>query len=293
MLNFIRRAWSSPVHEGDIERALEGLGLTGASTVLVHSSLSSFGQMAGGAQAVLQALTATVGTIVAPTFSYECLVWPPAARRADWPRIVKDGPRFHAQTPVSRDIGRVPQVLLDSFQAARSTHPALSFAALGPEAESVLDRQSLSNPYAPVGRLYELDGDVLLIGVDQRSNTTVHYGEYLAGRPLLDRYVLTDRGIELTYFPNCSAGFNDLEPRLTFRREAKVGRSTLVRLRVRDVVDSTVAALGRDPEALLCSYSGCRCQQVRRTARRSGLTPRWSENTESLSSPPQTSAQLV
>ncbi|HEX2864587.1 MAG TPA: AAC(3) family N-acetyltransferase [Deinococcales bacterium] len=274
MFNLIRRAWSDPVHEGDIERALEALGLNDASSVLVHSSLSSFGRVAGGAGAVIAALTSVAGTVVMPAFSYDCLVWPAAARQPDWPRVVSDGPRFYEQTPVSRDIGRVAQVFLDHPGVQRSFHPALSFSAAGPQAASILEAQTLDSPYAPIGRLYDLDGDVLLIGVDNRSNTTIHYGEFLAGRPLLDRYVRTRNGVERTYFPNCSAGFNALAPRLTFTRQARVGRSQLLRLSVRDVVDATVAALNANPEALLCSYSGCRCQHVRRLVRRSGLTPR-------------------
>ena len=32
---------------------------------------------------------------------------------------------------------------------------------------------------SPVGRVYELDGQVLLLGVDHTANTTIHLGEYM------------------------------------------------------------------------------------------------------------------
>ena len=35
-----------------------------------------------------------------------------------------------------------------------------------------------------------------------------------------------------------------------------------------------IAALTRDPELLLCTAPGCRCQEVRRLVRQTGLTPR-------------------
>ena len=39
-------------------------------------------------------------------------------------------------------------------------------------------------------------------------------------------------------------------------------------------LDATVRLLTQDPEALLCTYPSCRCQEVRRLVRKQGLTPR-------------------
>ena len=36
---------------------------------------------------------------------------------------------------------------------------------------------------SPVGRVYELDGQVLLLGVDHTANTTIHLGEYMEDAP--------------------------------------------------------------------------------------------------------------
>ena len=275
MLNLIRRAWNAPVHAGDLERALASLGLDGTRDAIAHASLSAFGYVNGGAPAVVDALRATVRTLVVPAFTYYCLVWPEDQRRPDWPRHpAPDGPPFRPDSPVSPDIGRVPQVLLESYGAVRSGHPALSFAGLGERAGAVLATQSLQHPYAPIGALYRLDAVVLLLGVDQRSNTTIHYGEYLAGRPLLDRFANGPDGVQHTFFPNCSAGFNVIEPHLSTLRTAEVGRASVSVMAVRDVVDTTMRLLRRDPEALLCDYSNCRCQAVRDRVKRVGLTPR-------------------
>jgi aminoglycoside 3-N-acetyltransferase len=276
MLNFVRRAYSGPVHPGDLERALTSLGLDGRTDAIIHSSLSSFGYVYGGAPSLIETLQSKVRTILTPAFSYYTLVWPEHLRQSDWPKhLPVDGPIFRTDSPVSSDIGRIPQTLLERSQAQRSSHPALSFLALGEQAEKLLRVQSLENPYAPIGALYQLDGDVLLLGVDHRSNTTIHYGEYLAGRPLLDRYANSKDGTVHTYFPNCSAAFNILQSKLESLETVDCGKAVISRMKVRDVVDSTVRLLEKNPEALLCTYQGCRCQTVRDKIRKRGLEPRF------------------
>lgn len=271
MLNFLRRP---AVTEDELEGALAECGLDGSPHVIVHASLRAFGHIDGGAPAVLRALRGRAATVVMPAFSYYTLVWPEEGRGPDWPRPAPPpGANFGRYTKVSPDIGRVAQTLVDNPNAARSFHPALSFVAVGDKADEVLGVQSLDVPYAPIGKLYDEDGLAVLFGVDHRSNTTVHYGEYLAGMPLLDRYVLVNGRVQKTSFPNCSADFGRLAPHVQ-GATAQVGRGRISVFRVRELVDRTRELLARDPEALLCTYPGCRCQTVRRMVRERGLTPR-------------------
>ena len=60
------------VTKADIKKALRELGLKGGDIVGVHSSLSSFGYVEGGADAVIDAILETVGpegSVVFPTYS--------------------------------------------------------------------------------------------------------------------------------------------------------------------------------------------------------------------------------
>ena len=60
------------VTKDNIIKGLTSVGLNQGNVVLVHSSLSSFGYVEGGADAVIDALLETVGpagTVVVPTFS--------------------------------------------------------------------------------------------------------------------------------------------------------------------------------------------------------------------------------
>lgn len=262
MLNMLRRPHVSSKMIAD---GLSALGLNGSQHAIVHASLRSFGQVEGGAVTLLSELMQHTATLSAPAFTYATLL------RASTSSIYAT---FNRQTRVSRDIGRIPQLLVDQPAALRSFHPALSFVALGQYAHAITQAQSLANPYGPIGALYDLDAVVLLLGVDHSSNTTLHYGEYLAGVPLLTRYVPLEGQVVPTAFPNCSADFENIAA-LVQGRSVTVGRAQLRAYRVRDLVDGVLAFLTGQPEGLLCTYPTCRCQEVRRMIRSGGLlTPR-------------------
>jgi aminoglycoside N3'-acetyltransferase len=67
---------ASPVSRSDLLSGLVSLGLLGGDNIVVHSRLSSFGHIAGGADTVIDVLQEIVtdrGTIVMPTFSGELI----------------------------------------------------------------------------------------------------------------------------------------------------------------------------------------------------------------------------
>ncbi|ADV68042.1 AAC(3) family N-acetyltransferase [Deinococcus maricopensis] len=261
MLNFLRRPNVTPA---DLDDALADLGLDGTQAAIAHVSLRSFGNVEGGASAVVDALRARTRTLVTPAFTYYTLLPGPTA---------SIHATLHRESRVSSDIGAVPQALVDTPEAERSFHPALSYVAVGPDARAILNTQSLESPYAPIGALYDLDGVALLLGVDHSSNTSVHYGEHWAGMPLLTKYVPHGGRVVATAFPNCSADFEHVAP-FVQARESRAGNARLRAYRVRDLVDAARTLIERDPEVLLCTYPGCRCQEVRRRVRAEGLTPR-------------------
>ena len=261
MLNLLRRP---QVSAAELGRSLEALGLDGTQHVIVHASLRSFGHLEGGAKTAVQELAQRTATLVAPSFTYSTLLSRPSSMIHQ---------TFHRDSRVSRDIGRVSQELVEQAAARRSFHPALSFVALGQEAGRVTAAQSLDSPYQPIGALYDLDGYALLMGVDFGSNTTIHYGEHLAGMPLLTRWVPMNGQAAPTAFPNCSANFGVLRPFVS-GREVTAGPASLALYRVRELVDAAQALLERDPEALLCNVRSCRCQEVRLRVREEGLRPR-------------------
>ena len=93
-----------------------------------------------------------------------------------------DHPFDPRQTPCT-GMGVVAQTFWQQPAVMRSDSPH-AFAASGPQASHITAPHPVDLPHglnSPVGRVYELDGQVLLLGVGHDSNTTIHLAEHLAG----------------------------------------------------------------------------------------------------------------
>jgi aminoglycoside 3-N-acetyltransferase len=183
----------APVTQGSIRSELASLGVPRAATVLVHSSLSRLGWVAGGAHAVVLALVEAVGpdgTLVMPTHSTHLTDpanWEhPPVPESWWPVIREQTPAFDPKVTPTRQMGVIVETFRHLPGVVRSTHPMVSFAALGPLAEEILDRHELNDGMgegSPLGRLYDADGWVLLLGVGHANNTSLHLAEARAEFP--------------------------------------------------------------------------------------------------------------
>jgi aminoglycoside 3-N-acetyltransferase len=172
---------------------LTALGLRPGDVVLVHSSMRSIGFVVGGAQAVVQALLDTVGaagTIVVPTHTSDNCDpsgWAnPPVPQEWWPVIREQAPGFDPARSPSRWMGVLAEVVRTWPGAARSTHPRLSFAALGAQAADITAGHRLDDALgdsSPLGAVYRLDGKVLLIGCGHDSNTSLHLAEWRRPAP--------------------------------------------------------------------------------------------------------------
>ncbi|MET9019663.1 AAC(3) family N-acetyltransferase [Actinopolymorpha sp. NPDC004070] len=152
------------------------LGLRPGHHVLVHSSLSSMGHVAGGAATVVRALLDVVGpagTVLAPTLTGNEHVGPHA-------EVVFDLAESPSWT------GVIPATVRQWDGAVRSAHPTHSVAAIGAAARRLTegheDCLTPCGPGSPYARLAaDPDGMILLLGCDHESNTTLHHVEELAG----------------------------------------------------------------------------------------------------------------
>lgn len=237
----------------DIVRGLRELGLVSGDRVMVHSSMAAFGPVDGGADTVIDALLEAVGPdglVVVPTFGCK----PPFDRRS-------------SATP----LGAVPDRFWRRAEAVRSLHPTHSVAAIGKGAEDLIrDHEKAPTAYSegtPYHTLAMQGGKVLLLGVDQDRNTTLHTAEALAEAPYLDDVegaYTNDKGNAVTIGVRAMAGphrdFIGLDRLFRERGIMSVGRIGGAVCRLMDgrqMVETALEAIRRDPAAVLCGNPAC------------------------------------
>jgi aminoglycoside 3-N-acetyltransferase len=254
----------------ELVTAFRKLELPPGKPVVAHASLSAFGQVQGGAQTLLGALTAVCASLVMPAFTYKTMVCPgtgPAnnglsyGTRQDSNRMALI---FHPDMPADRLIGVLSEALRRHPQAQRSLHPILSFTGL--HAQAALEAQTYLEPLGTIRVLDEQGGWVLLLGVNHTVNTSIHYAECLAGRKQFVRWALTQHGVrECPGFPGCSDGFAALAPFLEgHTRRAQVGSALVQAVSLAALIKTVRELIASDPLALLCTNSYCeRCESVR------------------------------
>jgi aminoglycoside N3'-acetyltransferase len=252
---------------------LRALGVGPGGVLLVHTSFRAMRPVEGGPRGLIAALRDALGpagTLVMPSWSGN-----------------DDQPFDPATAPASPDLGVVADVFWRLAGVRRSPH-CFAFAAAGPDAERITAGALPIPPHAaasPVGRVHELGGRVLLLGVGHDADTTLHLAELLAGVPYrVPKHctVLRDgRPVRIDYGENdhCCARFALVDDWLRARNlqtEGRVGRAHARLARSRDIVAVALERLADDPLLFLHSpAAGCaECDAARgSTAGRGRGTP--------------------
>ena len=249
---------------------LRQLDLWRGRPVICHVSLSAFGDVRGGAGAVLGALLGTFDSLVMPAFTYKTMVIPESGpeENACVYGSGKDANLmaefYRPDMPADRMMGVVAEAFRQRPGVLRGNHPILSF--VGYQADAAVRAQSLADPLAPVGVLAGQGGWVLLLGVDHTVNTSLHYAEKLAGRKQFVRWALTTGGVvECPGFSGCSDGFNQAAPWLEgITRRVKIGSAQVQALPLNEMIGIVKEKLSADAGAMLCDRLDCeRCNAVR------------------------------
>jgi aminoglycoside 3-N-acetyltransferase len=256
-----------------LKSAFEKLALSD-KPVIAHASLRPFGQVNGGAGAVLEAMLDSCAGVIMPTHTYKTQIVPEVGppnngiTYGSGRRLNQMAEPFRPDMRADPLMGILPETLRRHPSAGRTSHPILSFA--GVNADFALSAQTLQEPLAPVGALAEKDGWVVLINVDHTVNTSMHYAERLAGRTQFVRWALTgDRVLECPNYPGDSRGFQAIEPYLLpDTRCVKLGQGYMQALPLQRLLDLVQEIVLKDPLALLCDRSDCeRCNAVKATGR--------------------------
>ena len=172
---------------------LRAAGVVPGMTVLVHSALSKLGWVVGGPVAVVQALMQVItpdGTLMMPTHSTsnsDPRYWSNPPVPESWWQVIRDEmPAYDRAITPTRGMGAIVEAFRTFPNVIRSAHPAVSFAAWGAHAQRItydhLPEQDVGEG-SPLAHLYDLDGYVLLLGVDHGNNTSLHLSEARATFP--------------------------------------------------------------------------------------------------------------
>jgi len=241
------------VSKRSITDGLVELGLGESDLVVVHSSLSSFGKVEGGADAVVDAILEVIGrggTLVVPTFTFGTGV-------------------FDADETPSM-VGAVTESVRRRPDSLRSRHPSHSVAATGPLAEAIVEGHELTHAFGRASALYKVlqaGGRILQLGTTHTTNSMIHVAEEIAHSPYLDRQrqveIRTQSGRIVRKWirrPGCSRGFDVLdEPLLDADAISHViiGDCRARLMTARAVVEAAVGMLKFDPTSLLCNEPDC------------------------------------
>jgi len=255
--------------------AFREIGLSPGDSFIVHSSYRSLGGVDGGPEAVIDAMLEAIGpkgNLVLPTFNYTGNIAKPHFDPAVTPCLT----------------GIIPELGRKRPNAVRSLHPTHSVAVIGPDAvELTKDHMAYRTVGigSPFDRLAQAGGKVLLLGVGNTSNTTVHVGEEYAGipkaswfdKPAFAKVLMPDGTVvahEIDTSTSCSTAFDAVEYALRRHgeiRDLTVGGSRLKLMLGGDVIRRVCEIIEEKPDILLCTRPGCRpCTGARRNLREQG-----------------------
>ena len=224
----------------------------------MHSSLSRFGYIEGGAEALIDALLEVVGpggTVMVPTLTGS-------------QDLSADNPPTFDPDVTPCWTGRVPESFRQRPTAVRSLHPTHSVAAIGTHARAFTKGHEYSitpcGPDSPYGRLVEDRGFIVLLGVTHSSNTTFHHVEEIVGVPyhmqpgLVAARVAKGGELRIIHLMIHRYGprrdFQRMEPLLRERgiqRDGQIGRAEVRLVDAYSMVQVTRLALLQDPTILL------------------------------------------
>jgi aminoglycoside N3'-acetyltransferase len=235
------------IYQSTLTSQLLELGVSPGGVVVVHTAFSKVGPVDGGPVGLIAALRDAIGpegTLVMPSMSDD------------------DAHPFDPTRTPCLGMGIVAETFWKTPGVLRSDSPH-AFAAVGPRAAEITAPHPLDVPHgldSPVGRVYQADGQILLLGVGHDANTTIHLAESMAPvRYYLSKYLTVLRsGQPVRYqydeIDHCCERFKLVDEWLdAVGRQVRgiVGHGEARLMQSRDVVSVVVEQLRRNETVFL------------------------------------------
>jgi aminoglycoside N3'-acetyltransferase len=256
----------------DLVKSLKELGLRKGDVCVVRAALRKVGEVEGKRSAIIMdALLEVVGeegTILTLTFT-------PAYRLP----IDKNNPKYEYKLDSVPYSGGFAKECLSRENAVRSRHPTNSFCAIGRDAHFVLDEQDeKSSSFAPIGKVLEKNGNLLLIGCVESSPgfTTVHWAQWLLGlakkskeRNKMGVYYFDDKEEKQLYVRGdtggCSMGFHKFYKHYRdagVLSEGLVGDAPSMLIDAKKAIEIETPLIEADPCFPFCDDPACKTCRI-------------------------------
>lgn len=256
----------------DLRAGFERLGLIG-KRVAIHSSLRSFGHVAGGAEAIVDECINSFELILTPAFCFDSNAPPPLHDRPkqngcdysfydNWAKPPK--PFMAESAGVDPKMGVISQRFARLSGSRRSDHAWHSWVAFGSGAGYLVDEHPWDTTNLPLDKLSQMGGHVVLMGVTLSSCTAIHNAEERAGRRPFIRWATDRNGMtKRVRAAGCAKGFDDLMPycRELFS-ETYVGECRILTAPLNELINHAAAIIKSCPQLTRCSESCLRCRDA-------------------------------
>ena len=276
------------ITKDNIAKALEKTGLKRGNLVMLHSGLSHFGYINGGADTVIDAFLDVLGkegTLLMPTFTKSFIYFNDNIHCAN-----KNYRPFRLNKYYGL-VGNIPKKFLERKGVLRSKHPTHSVAGIGPLAEQCLMEHIESDPptcrKSPFGKLVEYKGKMVWFGADLNSTTFFHFLEDEMDMPYLQKAVCRieneDENIRSVLVPKHLPGHRDFyekpaEKSKMYRRlmadglvinKIGLGLGGIKVIGANYMYELGMHALKDDPNILLCDNLECKfCVEAKEKIRK-------------------------
>jgi len=249
----------------EIAEGFRALGVRLGEVLLVHSSLKSFGQVDGGADAVIDGLLDALGpegTLLVPTLTGHEELSPENPPHVD----LRTAPCW---------VGIIPETLRQRPGAVRSTHPTHSCVAIGARAEELTrDHEVSPTPCgvtSPYYRVAEAGGRIAMAGcpldtctifhtIEELANVGYHLQTEVAYGTCIDRHGnRVETPCLLHSYDGPERNFPVVEPLLLDKRlmrVGKVGESTVRLIDAMGLIETTLERIRFDPYYLTVLRNG-------------------------------------
>jgi aminoglycoside 3-N-acetyltransferase len=283
---YIKNRYTLSIREKNIVTALKKTGLKPGDLLIVHSGLSHFGHIEGGADTVIDAFLEVLGkegTLLLPTFTGSYIYF-----NGDCLAGRKCHPYDRNDTTVN--VGKIPSVFLRRKGVIRSSHPSHSVAGIGPLAEKCLMEHQPSDPpvcrRSPFGKLLEYSGKMVWFGAGLSTTTFFHFLEDELDMPYLAEAVCrvkkADGNIGTILIKKHLPGHRDFyrnpaeETKMYQRllqkglviKKAELGFGEIKVIDTRQMYELGIESLKEEPTLLLCDNKECTfCSRYNKTER--------------------------